>query len=85
MDGGGMARPAQGRRPEMNERNVTIAANISLLAAMLAEAHKTASEAASAADKGQMNIAIGTLLDIERTLPEAIAVMKVAFALHRMR
>lgn len=72
----------------MTDRNTAIAANISLLATMLAEAHKTAADAADAAEaaaKGQMNFAIGTLLEIERTLPDAASIMSAALALHRMR
>lgn len=60
-----------------------IAANLAALSQRLTEAAHLAEEAHAAMAQGEQNQAIGTILDFDRTLPEAQALYSAAIALHR--
>ncbi len=60
-----------------------IAANLAALSQRLTEAAHLAEEARAAMAQGEQNQAIGTILDFDRTLPEAQALYAAAIALHR--
>ena len=60
-----------------------IAANLSALAERLTKAAEQARQASEAIVKGEQNQAIGTVIDLERTLPEAQSLFNAAMALHR--
>ena len=60
-----------------------IAANLAALSQRLTEAAHLAGEAHAAMAQGEQNQAIGTILDFDRTLPEAQALYAAAIALHR--
>lgn len=60
-----------------------IAANLAALSQRLTEAAHLAEEAHAAMAQGEQNQAIGTILDFDRTLPEAQALYAAAIALHR--
>lgn len=54
------------------------------LARILQEAQVSADHAAAAMGQGQQNLAIGTILDLEQTLPAAQALYTAAVTLHRL-
>ena len=60
-----------------------IAANIAVLYDRLRLAAEKAKQANAAMADGEQNQAIGTILDLERLLPEATALYTAAIALHR--
>lgn len=60
-----------------------ITANLEGLAQRLAEMSKLATEAAEAMKRGEQNLAIGTVLNFEHTLPEVDALFKTAIIMHR--
>lgn len=60
-----------------------IAANLDALSHRLAQASALALSAAAAMAEGRRNLAIGTVLDLERTPPEIQALFNAALALHR--
>ncbi len=62
-----------------------IAANLAALTQRLTEAAELAKQAHAAMTQGEQNQAIGTIIDFERTLPEAQALFNAAMALHRNR
>ncbi len=68
----------------MDRTTAALTANIAALADLLAEAAKYAAEAAEAMAGGNRNLAVGTLLQIEQTVPDAKAIMDATFALHRI-
>lgn len=68
----------------MNNAEAALFANINALAGLLAEAAQCARDAADAAAAGHRNLAVGTLLQIERTVPDAQAIMAATLALHRL-
>ncbi len=72
----------------MNKANDTtieaaIKANLGALAELLADAANGAREACGHADAGERNIAIGTIVDLDRLLADAIALHGATVALHR--
>lgn len=60
-----------------------IGANIEALADLLNRAVKDASEAVTYMQANQRNTAIGTILDLDRLLSDAVALHGAAIALHR--
>ena len=64
-------------------RNTAIAANIEALASILSAAFGTATQAREYMTVGQRNAAMGTIIDVERQLADAGAVVRAAIALHR--
>ena len=60
-----------------------IAANLAALSQRLTEAAEQARQASEAMEKGEQNQAIGTVIDFDRTLPEAHALFNAAMVLHR--
>ncbi|WP_029005243.1 hypothetical protein [Azorhizobium doebereinerae] len=68
----------------MDRTTAALTANIAALADLLAEAAKHAAEAAEAMAVGNRNLAVGTLLQIQQTVPDAKAIMDATFALHRV-
>ncbi|MEQ1616243.1 MAG: hypothetical protein ABL904_26115 [Hyphomicrobiaceae bacterium] len=59
-------------------------AYLAVLILRLQQAEKLAVEAAAALSTGQRNRAIGTVLPLERMLPECEALFRAALILHRM-
>lgn len=66
-----------------NAIQTAIAANLAALSERLSEAAMLAKEAHEAMEQDNQNLAIGTVLDFERRLPEAQALFAAAMALHR--
>ena len=60
-----------------------IAANLAALSLRLSNAAELAKEASAAIERGEQNMAIGTILGFEKALPEAQALYNAALALHR--
>jgi hypothetical protein len=60
-----------------------IAANLDALSQRLSQAAALANEAHKAMEAGEQNLAIGTVLEFERLLPEAQALFSAALVLHR--
>ena len=60
-----------------------IAANLSALDQRLFDASHYSKQAIEAMAKGHQNMAIGTILELERILPEALALFNAVMALHR--
>ena len=60
-----------------------IAANLAALAQRLARAAALAKEAEEAMQRGEQNLAIGTVIGFDHILPEAQALYNAAIALHR--
>lgn len=60
-----------------------IAANIEALQQLLADATIRAHEGFLAIQQGEINQAIGTILDLDRKLEDALALQRAAIALHR--
>ena len=69
--------------PELTKK--AIAANIEALRQLLADAVITASEGFQAIQAGEQNQAIGTILDLDRNLEDALALYRAAIALHRAK
>ena len=61
-----------------------ICAYLTVLILRLQQAETLAVEAAAALSTGQRNLAIGTVLPLERMLPECEALVRAALILHRM-
>ena len=69
-----------------NDARVTaIAANLEALKLRLRSAADLVAEACTAMAASNQNQAIGTVLDLERGLPECDALLRATLALHRMR
>lgn len=68
-----------------NETSQAINANITLLEARLRHAATLAAEARDAASRGEMNLAIGTLMPAEEDINDAVALLKTVLVLHRSR
>lgn len=68
-----------------NETSQAINANITLLEARLRRAATLAAEAREAASRGEMNLAIGTLMPAEEDINDAVALLKTVLVLHRSR
>ena len=66
-------------------QTTAIAANLDVLRLQLTIAATLVAEACTAMASGQPNQAIGTILDLERTLPECDALLRATLVLHRMR
>jgi hypothetical protein len=64
--------------------HTAIHAYLAVLILRLQHAEKLAVEAASAISARQRNLAIGTVLPLERILPECDALFRAALILHRM-
>lgn len=62
-----------------------IAANLAALTQRLTQAAALAKEAHDAMERGEQNMAIGTIIDFDRLLPETLALYNAAIALHRGR
>ena len=62
-----------------------ITANLAALTQRLTQAAELAKEAHEAMAKGEQNLAIGTITDFDRLLPETQALYSAAIALHRGR
>lgn len=60
-----------------------IAANLGALVVILGRARDGALAARHALSRGERNLAIGTLLDLEQLLPQADALTRPIMALHR--
>ena len=60
-----------------------IAANIDALAALLRDITSRMDEATGYVRDGQRNAAIGTIIDLDRMLADAVALHGAALALHR--
>jgi hypothetical protein len=69
----------------MTTKTDTIAVNLTALADTLDQAHAAAQAAAEAIAKGERNLAIGNLLDLEWLLPDAHALNGAVMALHRSK
>ena len=67
--------------PELTKK--AIAANIEALRAQLSDCFLLSSEAFQAIQQGEQNQAIGTILDFDRKLGDALALYRAAVALHR--
>lgn len=70
-------------RPKRNAIDSAIEANLNALSHRLAQASALALSGAAAMAEGRRNLAIGTMLEFERTLPEIQALFSAALALHR--
>lgn len=68
-----------------NETSPAINANITLLEARLRRAVNLVAEARDAASRGEMNLAIGTLMPAEEDINDAVALLKTVLVLHRSR
>ena len=68
----------------MDHTTAALIANMTALAELLADAAKYATEAAAEMAEGKRNLAIGTLLQIEQTVPDAAVIMQATLALHRV-
>jgi|GEM_PF-5337700 len=68
-----------------NETSQAINANITVLEARLRRAVTLAAEARDAASRGEMNLAIGTLMPAEEDINDAVALLKTVLVLHRSR
>ncbi|MDD3371536.1 MAG: hypothetical protein PHE27_06905 [Alphaproteobacteria bacterium] len=66
-----------------NTIQTAIAANLAALSERLSKAATLAKEAHEAMEQDNQNLAIGTVLDFEKRLPEAQALFAAAMALHR--
>lgn len=66
-----------------NAIQAAIAANLAALSERLSEAAAMAKEAQQAMEQDNQRLAIGTVLDFEKRLPEAQALFAAAMALHR--
>lgn len=64
--------------------HTAIHAYLAVLILRLQHAEKLAVEAASAISARQRNLAMGTVLPLERILPECDALFRAALILHRM-
>jgi hypothetical protein len=62
-----------------------IAANLDALYLLLRQATKLADDARLAMAEGKQNLAIGTIIDIERVLPDCEALYRTVLLLHRSR
>lgn len=62
-----------------------IAANLAALTDRLTQAAELAKEAHAAMERGEQNMAVGTIIDFDRLLPETLALYNAAIALHRGR
>ena len=60
-----------------------IAANLAALTQRLTQAAELAKEAHVAMERNEQNMAIGTIIDFDRLLPETLALYNAAIALHR--
>ncbi|WP_096701517.1 hypothetical protein [Magnetospirillum sp. 15-1] len=63
--------------------DTAIAANIDALAALLRDMATRMDEATGYVRDGQRNAAIGTIIDLDRMLADAVALHGAALALHR--
>ena len=68
-------------RPDITKK--AIAANIEAMRKMLMDTVLRTSEAFEAIQAGEQNQAIGTMLDLDRDLEDALALHRAAVALHR--
>jgi hypothetical protein len=60
-----------------------IGANIAALGELLDTAQLRVSEASKAMNEGEQNQAIGTMIDMDQMLENALALYRAAIALHR--
>ncbi len=67
----------------MTVTDTAIRANIAALNEMLAQIAAIAAEAQNANNRGERNLAIGTLTELEALLPDAAAILNTTLALHR--
>jgi hypothetical protein len=68
----------------MNDpRNIAIGANIDALASVLSNAFGSAAQAREHMTLGQRDAAMGTIVNVERYLTDASALLRAALALHR--
>jgi hypothetical protein len=63
--------------------DAAIKANLAALADLLGRAANDAREALSHAEKSERNSAIGTIVDLDQLLADAVALHGAAMALHR--
>lgn len=66
-----------------NVTKTVIAANLEGLTQRLTEMAALAKEATEAMNKGEQNLAIGTILGFENQIPEVEALFKTAMLMHR--
>lgn len=69
--------------PQANPTNAAIAANLAVLASILERARTAVCEAETAMTYDHRNLAIGTILELERELPIAVGLLTAILALHR--
>jgi hypothetical protein len=69
--------------PTTRALEAAIRANLGVLAELLADAASSARDARAHADAGDRNTAIGTIVDLDRSLADAIALHGATVALHR--
>lgn len=68
-----------------NPNTAIIAANLEALHIRLQHAMRTVGEARLAMVEKRQNLAIGTIVDLERVLPECDALFRTILLLHRSR
>lgn len=68
-------------KPDLTKK--AIAANIEAMRQLLADAVITASKGFQAIQQGEQNQAIGSILDLDKTLEDALALYRATVALHR--
>lgn len=69
--------------PEIETLETAIKANLNALADLLGRAANDAREACTHAQANERNIAIGSIVDLDRLLADAVALHGAAIALHR--
>lgn len=70
-------------QPTAHNPDAAIKANLAALADLLGRAANDAREALSHAEKNERNTAIGTIVDLDQFLADAVALHGAAIALHR--
>lgn len=69
--------------PQLSTTDAAIFANLQILSERLAAAAHTAAEAAASMTAGERNLAIGTVLVLEKLLPEFDALYRTTVLLHQ--
>lgn len=70
-------------QPTAHTQDAAIKANLAALADLLGRAANDAGEALGHAEKNERNTAIGTIVDLDKLLADAVALHGAAMALHR--
>ena len=69
--------------PAPNPMKSAVAVNIEVLAEILSQAAARAKLAVQAIEDDKQNLAMGTILDFDQTLPAALSLYNAALLLHR--